>query len=244
MSDDKANNKMYFLIVVLAIVIALMAAVIYAGSVASSGQNGEHTLSISGSAEKKMTPDTASLSIGVVVQAPTANESSTQNAVLMNAVINELKRIGLQDNEIQTSYVSVQPVYDYSGTQKIVAYSASNNVQVTTEKIDSLSAIIDGATAAGANEIGGITFSVSDKKQQEVRDELFTAAVSDASSKADKLASSLDVTIVGVQTASISEGGNVQPLYSPSAAGAAVATPIQPGETTVSLSVQVTYITK
>ena len=44
MSDDKANNKMYFLIVVLAIVIALMAAVIYAGSVASSGQNGEHTL--------------------------------------------------------------------------------------------------------------------------------------------------------------------------------------------------------
>ncbi|WP_321418219.1 SIMPL domain-containing protein [uncultured Methanomethylovorans sp.] len=244
MTDETSSNKMYIVLVVLAIAVALMAAVIYANSVATSGQNGEHTLSISGSGEQKMTPDTASLSVGVVVQASTANESSTQNAAIMSAVISELKRIGLQDNEIQTSYVSIQPVYDYSGTQKIVAYSASNNVQVTTQKVDSLSAIIDGATAAGANQIGGITFSVSDKKQQELRDELFKAAVADASSKAEKLASSLGVIIVGVQTASVSEGGNVQPLYSPSAAGAAVATPIQPGETTVSLSVQVTYITK
>jgi uncharacterized protein YggE len=244
MSEDKANNKMYIVLIVLAIAIALMAAVIYAGSVSSSGQNGEHTLSISGSAEQKITPDTASLSIGFIVQAPTANESSTQNAVIMSAVINELKRIGLQDNEIQTSYVSVQPVYNYSGTQSIVAYSASNNVQVTTQKIDSLNAIIDGATAAGANQIGGITFSVSDKKHQEVRDGLVKAAVADASAKADKLASNLGVKVVGVQTASVSEGGNIPPLYSPSAPGAAVATPIQLGETTVSLSVQVTYIIK
>lgn len=242
MSDDKANNKMYIVLIVFAIAIALMAAVIYAGSISSSGQNGEHTLSISGSAEQKMTPDTASLSIGVVVQAPTANESSTQNAVVMSAVINELKRIGLQDNEIQTSYVSVQPVYNYSGTQSIVAYSASNNVQVTTQKIDSLNAIIDGATAAGANQIGGISFSVSDKKQQELRDELVKAAIADASSKADKLASNLGVKVVGVQTASVSEGGIIPPLYSPSTPGAAVSTPIQPGETTVSISVQVTYI--
>jgi uncharacterized protein YggE len=242
--DDKANNKMYIMLVVLAIAVALMAAIIYAGSVASSGQNGEHTLSISGSAEKKMTPDTASLSIGVVFQAPTANESSTQNAALMNAVISELKNIGLQDNQIQTSYVSIEPVYDYNGTPTIVAYSASNTVQVTTKDLGNVSVIIDRSTAAGANQIGGITFSVSDEQQESVRNELFQAAVTDARSKADELASNLGIKIVGVQTASASEGGNVQPLYSPTAAGAAVATPIQPGETTVSMSVQVTYITK
>lgn len=242
MTDDN-NNKMYIVLVVLAIAVALMAAVIYAGSVSSSGQDEEHTLSISGSAEKKMTPDTASLSIGVVVQSPTANEASTKNAALMNAVISELKNMGLQDNEIQTSYVSIEPVYNYTGTPTIVAYSASNTVQVTTKNLGNVSAIIDRSTAAGANQIGGITFSVSDDQQEAVRNELFQAAVADARSKADELASSLGIKVVGVQTASINDVGSVQPVYRETAVAEATgSTPIQPGETTVSLSVQVTYI--
>ncbi|WP_370575835.1 SIMPL domain-containing protein [Methanomethylovorans sp.] len=245
MTDETSNNKMYILLVVLAVAVALMAAVIYAGSLSSSGQNGEHTLSISGSAEQKTTPDTASLSIGVVVQSPTANEASTQNAALMGAVINELKNIGLQDNEIQTSYVSIQPVYNYTGTPTIVAYSASNSVQVTTKMLDNVSAIIDRSTAAGANQIGGITFSVSDERQQTLRNELFQAAVSDARSKADELASGLGVTIVDVQTASVSDVGSVQPIFQEApVAEAAVPTPVLPGETTVSISVQVTYIVR
>lgn len=245
MTDETSNNKMYIVIVVLAIAVALMAAVIYAGSLSSSEQNGEHTLSISGSAEQRITPDTASLSIGVVVQSPTANEASTENAALMNAVISELRNIGLQDNEIQTSYVSIQPVYNYTGIPTIVAYSASNSVQVTTKMLDNVSAIIDRSTTAGANQIGGITFSVSDERQQTLRNELFQIAVADARSKADELASGLGVTIVDVQTASVSDVGSAQPIYREAAvAEAAVPTPVLPGETTVSISIQVTYIVR
>jgi uncharacterized protein len=244
-TDETSKNKMYIVIVVLAIAVVLMAAVIYAGSLSSSGQNGEHTLSISGSAEQRITPDTASLSIGVVVQSPTANEASTENAALMNAVISELRNIGLQENEIQTSYVSIQPVYNYTGTPTIVAYSASNSVQVTTKMLDNVSAIIDRSTTAGANQIGGITFSVSDERQQTLRNELFQIAVADARSKADELASGLGVTIVDVQTASVSDIGSAQPIYREAAvAEAAVPTPVLPGETTVSISVQVTYIVR
>jgi hypothetical protein len=242
---NETNNTMYILLVVLAIAVALMAAIIYAGSVSSSGQNGEHTISVSGSAEKKLTPDTASLSIGVIVQSPTANEASTRNAALMNAVIGELKSIGLEDREIQTSYVSIQPVYDNTGNPTIVAYSASNTVQVTTQMLENVSSIIDRSTSAGANQIGGITFSVSDGQQQAVRSELFQAAVTDARSKADELASSLGITLVGVQTVSVSDVGSVQPIYRGAPmAEAAVSTPVQPGEATVSTSVQVTYIIK
>lgn len=242
---NEANGKIYGALVVLAIAVALMAAVIYAGSVSSSDKNGEHTISISGSAEKKMTPDTASLSIGVVVQSPTASEASAQNADLMNAVISELKRIGLEDKEIQTSYVSIEPVYDYTGTPTIVAYSSSNTVQVTTKVLENVSSIIDRSTAAGANQIGGVTFSVSDEQQETLRSELFQAAVADARSKADELASGLGIKVVGVQTASVSDMASGQPIYREAPVGeAAGSTPIQPGETTVSLSVQVTYIVK
>lgn len=243
MSQEISNNKLYSVILVLSIAILLMAVVLFARPPAISGQKEEHTLGISGSAEKNVAPDTASLSIGVVVQSPTAKQASDKNAGSMNAVINELKNIGLQDKDIQTSFLSIQPVYKYNGAPTIEAYSASNNVQVTTTMLDNLSDIIDRSTAAGANQIGGVSFSVSQEKQKGLREELLAEAVSDASSKANDLARMLDVRIVGVKTSSISDGGIVQPfLREVSIAEGKVATPIMPGETKVSLSVQVTYI--
>lgn len=243
MSQEISNNKLYTVIIVLSIAVLLMAVIVFDRQPAISGQKEEHILSISGSAEKTVAPDTASLSIGVVIQAPTAKEASDKNAVSMNATINELRNLGLQDKDIQTSFLSIQPVYKYNGVQTIEGYSASNNVQVTTKMLDKLGDIIERSTAAGANQIGGVSFSVSAEKQKTLREELLTEAVSDALSKANDLAKKLDVRIVGVKTSSINEGGIVQPfLREVSMAEGKVATPIMPGETKVSLSVQVTYI--
>jgi len=67
--------------------------------------------------------------------------------------------------------------------------------------------------------------------------------VNDASLKANQLAEGLDVRIVGVKTSSISEGGFPQTYFAAAAiAEERAATPIQPGETMVSLSIQVTYV--
>ncbi|WP_445475395.1 SIMPL domain-containing protein [Methanococcoides methylutens] len=244
--QEPSNNKLYYVLLALSIAVVLLAAVIYAGPFISSDQSTESTIFITGDAQTNIAPDTASLSIGVVVQSPTAKEASDENAVLMNAVIKELKDFGLQDNEIKTSYVSVYPVYSYDGEPTIEAYSASNNVQITTKSLDKVGEIIDRSTAAGANQIGGVSFTVSDEKRKELRDELVTAAVDDASSKADQLADSLGVKIVGVRSSSINDG-QISPIYYevPAMAEEAIArTPIEPGENTVSLSVQVTYIVK
>ncbi|WP_440951800.1 SIMPL domain-containing protein [Methanococcoides sp. FTZ1] len=244
--QETSNNKLYYVLLALSIAVVLLAAVIYAVPFISSDQSTESTIFITGDAQTNVVPDTASLSIGVVVQAPTAKEASDENAVLMDAVIKELRDLGLEDNEIKTSYVSVYPVYSYDGKPAIEAYSASNNVQVTTKSLDKLGDIIDRSTAAGANQIGGVSFTVSDEKQNELRDELLTAAVNDASSKATQLADSLGVKIVGVQSSSINEG-QAYPVYYevPAMAEEAIAsTPIEPGENTVSLSVQVTYIVR
>ena len=245
MTQETSNNKLYIVIVFLSLAIVLMAVVLYSEPMDISGRTEEHTLIVSGSAEKSVVPDTASLSIGVVVQAPTSKEASDENAALMNSVINELKDIGLQEKDIQTSYISIYPVYNYpeDGIPTIKAYSASNNVQVTTEMLDMLGDIIDRSAAAGANQIGGISFYVSNEKQKEYREELLAEAVNDASLKANQLAKGLDVSIVDVKTSSINEGGFTQPFYAAvEFAEEKVATPIQPGETTVSLSVQVTYV--
>ncbi|WMW22255.1 SIMPL domain-containing protein [Methanolobus mangrovi] len=246
MSLENKNDKSYLAIIALSIVLVVMSLTVYAISQGGSEQNTADTISMSGYAEQKVVPDTATLSIGVVVESETSKEASAENAALMSAVVAELKAMGLEDREIQTSYVSVYPVYNYDGERTITGYSASNSVQVTTSKLDNLSEIIDRSAAAGANQIGSISFSVSDEMQKQLREDLMGEAVDDAKSKADALANSLDVKITGVQTSSIYENGNSKVYYAMAMEEAAmdaggISTPIEPGESTVSMSVQVTY---
>jgi hypothetical protein len=246
MSSDNKNDKSYFAIIALSVVLVVMSLTIYAISQDGTEQTTADTITMSGYAEQNVVPDTASLSIGAVIQAETAQEASDENAVIMSAVISELKALGLEDKEIQTSYVSVYPVYNYDGERTITGYSASNSVQVTTTKLDYLSDIIDKSTASGANQIGSISFSVSDDMQDELREELVSEAVSNARAKANELADTLDLKITGVQTASINSNSNSKIYYAMDVEEEAmeaggVSTPIEPGESTVSMSVQVTY---
>jgi uncharacterized protein YggE len=251
MPQETSDNKLYVIIVILSIAIVVIAAGLYSVSVAGTAgvklfnvtAPGQKLLYVSGSASTFVVPDTVSISLGVLTQAPSARETSDKNAVLMNAVITALKNQGLTDKEIQTSVFSIQPVYNYpnnGGAPTITGYSASNNVVVTTRMVGNVSDILDKSVAAGANQVNGISFMVSEEKQKQIHDDLLAGAVMDAREKADKLAESLGVKITGVSSTSISEGGIPQPV----ALGIAekAATPIQPGQTEVSLSVQVTYI--
>lgn len=249
MSQETSDNKLYVIIVILSIAIVVIAAGLYSVAVAGTAgvklfnvtAPGQKLLYVSGSASAFVAPDTVSISLGVLTQAPSARETSDKNAVLMNAVISALKNQGLTDKEIQTSIFSIQPVYSYpkdGGAPTIAGYSASNNVVVTTRMVGNLSDILDKSVAAGANQVSGISFLLSEEKQKQIRDDLILGAVQDAKGKADKLAESLKVRITGVSSISISEGGFPQPLTLGIAEKAA---PIQPGESKVSLSVQVTY---
>ncbi|MGB8217699.1 MAG: SIMPL domain-containing protein [Candidatus Methanoperedens sp.] len=250
MSQETSDNKLYVIIVILSIAIVVIAAGLYSVAVAGTAgvklfnvtTPGQKLLYVSGSASTFVVPDTVSISLGVLTQAPSARETSDKNAVSMNAVITALKNQGLTDKEIQTSVFSIQPVYNYpnnGGAPTITGYSASNNVVVTTKMVDKVGDILDKTVAAGANQVNGISFMVSEEKQKQIHDDLLAGAVKDARGKADKLAESLGVKITGVSSTSISEGGIPQPMALGITGKAA---PIQPGQTEVSLSVQVTYI--
>lgn len=246
MTQETTGNRLYILLVILSIGIVIISASLYAsaaGADANVDVPEQRTLSVSGSASEFVVPDTASISIGVLTQAATAREASQKNNDAMTSVINALKSLGLGDREIRTAFLSIQPLYRSPAegeAPNITGYSASNNVQVTTKMLGNLSDIVDKAVAAGANQISGISFTVSEEKQRQIHDELLVKAVNDSSAKASLLAESLKVRITGVRTASISEGA-LPPVFEPAAAERTGA-PIQPGESQVSLSVQVTYM--
>ncbi len=243
MSQETSESKLYMLIVILSIAVVVLAAGLYVSNVKNTASE-QRTISASGSASTFAIPDTASISLGVVTEAATAKEASDKNAEYMNSVISALKGMGLQDKDIRTSFLSLQPVYNYSreGTPIIVGYSASNNVEVTTTMLDKLGDIVDKSIASGANQVSGISFVISDEKQSQIRNELLSEAANDSETKASKLAESLNVKITGVEAASISEVFP-QPFVSTFAEKAAApVTPVLPGESKITLTVDVTYI--
>jgi len=237
--DERTNNKIYTFLVILSMAIVVIAATFYSFVVTTSPQ--DRSISVSGTASTSVIPDTASMNMGVITQAATAKEASERNAASMNNVISALKNIGLLDKEIQTSSISIQPVYNYTrDVPVIVGYSASNSVLITTRNLEKLSDIMDQSITSGANQVSGISFMVSEEKQRQIFGELLSTAVNDAKSRANDLAKSLNVKVGNVKTSSITEGIPVFPVMATLAEK--TGTPIQPGESRITLSVQVTYL--
>jgi hypothetical protein len=205
---------------------------------------GEHTISVTGTGRVVLTPDIADLRLGVTTTAKTVEEARAANATLMTAVISALKGLGIADRDVQTTTLSLGPVYDYStntNPPRLTGYTLTNVVAVTIRDLDVAGDMIDGAMAAGATTLDSITFRVADQTtaEQEARE----AALSEARAKAQTLATAAGVSIDGV--ASISE--TVAPIPYPVYYGAAAvlrdaATPVEAGTNEVSVTVAVVYV--
>lgn len=203
------------------------------------------TISVSGVGRVKAAPDVADISIGVTMQDKEAGGASQQAAEAMAAVVTALLGMGIAEADIQTTNLSLNPVYDWeSQPPKITGWEANNLVNVTIRDIESVGDVVDTATAAGANNINGISFRVEDPTEAEAVAR--SAAVADAKLKADQLAAAAGVTIIGIITISESGGQPPQPLYmeARSALGAddsMASTPVLPGEVELSVNVSIQY---
>lgn len=207
----------------------------------------EHTIAVSGTGRIVLTPDTADLRLGVTSTAKTVKAARTAAATAMTAVIKSLKDLGIADKDIQTTTLSLQPVYDYSANTnppRLTGYQLSNAVAVTVRNLDKLGDAIDNALAAGATSLDGVSFRVADQTAAE--EQARQAAMAQAKAKATTLANAAGVSITGV--ASISE--TVAPIPYPiyygygmaGSPGKDVSTPVAPGSTEVSVSVAVVYL--
>ncbi|WP_231636066.1 SIMPL domain-containing protein [Novosphingobium sp. ST904] len=154
---------------------------------------GHTLLTINAQGSSTRTPDMAGFSAGVTTQGATASEALNSNSTRMSQVIASLKRAGVADKDIQTSSLSVNPVYAQpkrqpdgsyvDGPREIVGYEAGNTVSVRQRKLDDMGKVIDALVKAGANQVNGPNFMLSqpDAAQNEAR----VAAIKDARARAD-----------------------------------------------------------
>ncbi len=212
---------------------------------AASDQPPEHTLSVSGSGKVTVTPDLATIQLGVSIERPTAKAARQDAAAAMTRVVEAIRKLGIEDKDVATANVSLGPVYNYpnNASPKVRGYQLQNTVTVTVRNLDQLGDVLDDGVTAGATTVDSISFDVADRAAAEAQAR--EAAVTDAKAKADTLANGLGVRITGV--ASVSEQVSTPVWYGRNVTLGAVAaedaaTPVMPGSTDVTISVSVSFL--
>ena len=189
------------------------------------------TIVVSGEGKVTSQPDLAQVSLGVQTDALTVKDAQAQNTQKMNAIISAVKALQVAAKDIQTSNYNIQPKMDWTnGTSKIIGYTVTQNIDVKVRNLDSVGEVLAKGGELGANQVGGITFTIDD-----------------ARTKASALAKQLGLTIVKVVTFSENQGGSpiVYPMmakaYDAVAAAPAPSPQIQSGSLDVTSDVSVTF---
>lgn len=205
----------------------------------------QRTLSVDGTGTAFLVPDIAYLYLGVHTEKLTAAEAVEENNAQTQTVIQALTKAGVDTKDIRTTNFSIWPIDKYDPTGRPTGektYAVDNTVYVTVRDLEALGDLLDTVIAAGANTVQSIQFDVADKDAalKDARAE----AVKDASTKATELATAAGVELGELRSVNYTSAPSY-PVFDGRGGGgageAASTVPIQPGQLTFTVTVNVTY---
>lgn len=166
------------------------------------------TIVVAGEGKVTSRPDIVRVSLGVQTDAGTVRAAQTENTTKMNAITAMLKEQKVAEADITTDSYTIYPRVNWeNGRQDIIGYTVSQNVSVKIRDLDKTGDILARAGDLGANQVGGINFTIDDPT--DLQDQAREKAIEDAKGKADQLAKQLGLNIVKV--VSFSESGGYYP---------------------------------
>ncbi|HZY40431.1 MAG TPA: SIMPL domain-containing protein [Anaerolineae bacterium] len=204
------------------------------------------TITVVGGGTASGAPDRATAQLGIETQSTTPEQATRANNEQMTKLIAALTAAGIDAKDIQTTYYSVYTEQRYKpetgeATGEIV-YHASASLSVTIRDISQVGAVLDKAVTAGANNISGVSFSVADTTKLEATAR--EKAVADARARAADLARLFGGQVGDViEISEVVTGGPVPMLDKAMGLGGG-GTPIQPGQLSISMQLQVTFTLK
>jgi uncharacterized protein YggE len=201
---------------------------------------------VSGEGKITAVPDIALINLGVEVQGEDVAVAQAEANETMEQVIQALKDLGINEEDIQTTYFNISQVtqWDYDKQdENIIGYRVTNTVTVKVRQIDKVGEVIDAAVAAGGNliRISGITFSIDDPSSY--YEQARTLAIGYAKAKAEQLASEAGINLGKITYMSENSyfSGYNYVVGDFKATEAPSTTPISPGQLEITATVQIAY---
>jgi uncharacterized protein len=207
----------------------------------TESHNTAGTLTLMGEGEVQVKPDMATINLGVVTEAKTAQAALAQNAELMSQVLNKIKALGIPAGDLQTAGFNISPVVDFQENSptngKIVSYRVEDTLQVKAA-VAQAGKVLDEGIGAGANVAGQLSFGL--REESAYRQRALQAAVKAAYADAEIMAHAMGVTLRGTTAAEVLDNDN-QIIVRGVLSKAGPATPIEAGNLTISASVRVVF---
>lgn len=200
-------------------------------------------ITVTGEGSVFAVPDMAVITMGASAEAETAKEAMDQTSDITTAILDRLTEAGVAERDMQTSDLSLSPLWSNRSSSEnrpsIDGYQASNRVTVRVRDLESLGTILDAVLTDGANELGGLEFTLSDPEP--LMNDARIKAVADARARAKLLADAAGVELGAL--ISLSETGARAPrpeMLSMARASDSVV-PVAQGETELRASVTLVY---
>jgi uncharacterized protein YggE len=204
------------------------------------------TLNVTGVGTVYLTPDIATISIGVHSENKDITQAVTVNNASIQKVKDALVKSGIDEKDIQTQNFNVyqNQKYDANGQPTETVYAVDNTLSVIVRDISQVGKLLGTVVSSGANSINGITFDVADKTQAIT--DAHKLALSKAQDQADEIATALGATLGSVQSAVVnySESPVAVPYGvggGPVAKPAAINVPISTGQLVITTTIQLIY---
>ena len=201
-------------------------------------------ITVVGEGKVSLEPDLATINVGAEARANTVSEAKAEVDAQMAAIATALQEAGVDEKDIQTSHYSIyyeqepMPVTpEESAPANRGGYRVSNMVRVIVRDVDKAGDVLDAVVQAGANQVSGVNFTVSDEStwQSEAR----ARAMADARSRAQELAELAEVELG--QVLSVSEVIGSSPISMVAVEHGLGGGGIAPGELERGTQIQVTF---
>lgn len=151
----------------------------------------QSTFDVTGESEVAVVPDKAEITLGIDVRKNSISDAQQEANTIMAKIQEKLTgELGIQKGDIRTTNYSIYPEYDYtSPDRRVIGYTVNSSVKVSLTDFEKLNKAIDLATSAGANQVGGVQFTLSTEKEREAKQSAREQAITKAQENAKDLSS-------------------------------------------------------
>ena len=218
------------------LVIKELKAIAYVGS----GIQPTNTISVDGTGDAYAVPDIATFSFTVTDTEKAVADAQTAVTTKANAALKAVTDQGVAQKDIQTTYYSINPHYEYQnavcpqsavyngrassgimipttpvycppGKQTLTGYDVSESVSVKLRDLTKAGALLAALGSAGVSDLNGPSFAVDNPDT--VQGQARTIAIANAQAKANQLAKQLGVSLVRIVSfAENNNGSYPQPI--------------------------------
>jgi hypothetical protein len=164
-------------------------------------------LALTGEGRIVAKPDLASIQLGIVASAGSAQEAMARHTALLNSVLLRIQALSVGAEDLQISGFTITPLGDRQedGPSRVTGYRVEDTLTVTVG-VQRAAEILDAGVAAGAHIAGGIAFRVRDEAPY--RAQALRAAAQAAKREAETVAQAMGVKLRGRKNAEVVYGGS------------------------------------